>query len=129
MVLKVYVFGNPLVKKDSMPLKLLPELRKAFPKIEFQEMDPMEGMEKLGRNLIILDTVKGIKGVQLIEDLKSLEGRKIFSLHDMDLGFHLKLLKKMGILNRVRIIGIPPGMKKQDALRGVKRILLNLSNS
>ena len=46
--MKVFVFGNPLVEKDSLVLKMLPELRRRFPEIEFQEVDPTEGLEKHG---------------------------------------------------------------------------------
>jgi len=60
--LRIYVFGNLLVKEDSSSLKLLPELQKKFPKIEFIVVDPNENFPPAGeKDLIILDTVLGIK--------------------------------------------------------------------
>ena len=37
--LKILVFGNILVKKDSLALRLIPKLQKLFPNFEFIESD------------------------------------------------------------------------------------------
>ena len=34
---KILIFGNPIVKEDSMPLKLKAKLENRFPDIEFKE--------------------------------------------------------------------------------------------
>ena len=47
--MRVLVLGNPLIPEDSLPLKLLPKLRKKFPRIEFVEFDPNEDIEEIGR--------------------------------------------------------------------------------
>ncbi len=44
--MKILVFGNILVKKDNLALKLLPRLREKFPNIIFKEFDPTENLEK-----------------------------------------------------------------------------------
>jgi len=69
----IYVFGNPLVKEDSLPLKLIGKLRKEFPSLEFKEFDTVEDLTE--RELNIIDTVKGIKKVELIEDQERQECR------------------------------------------------------
>lgn len=112
----IYVFGNPLVKEDSMPLKLIDKLRKEFPYVEFKEFDTVEDFE-LEKELNIIDTVKGIKKVELIEDIDKIITNKIYSMHDFDLGYNLKLLKRMKMIEKVRIFGIPSGMKEKEALK------------
>jgi Ni,Fe-hydrogenase maturation factor len=112
----IYVFGNPLVKEDSMPLKLIGRLRKEFPYIEFKEFDTVEDLD-LEKELNIIDTVKGIKKVELIEDIDKIITDKIYSMHDFDLGYNLKLLKKMKMIEKVRIFGIPSNMKEKEAMK------------
>jgi Ni,Fe-hydrogenase maturation factor len=112
----VYVFGNPLVKEDSMPLKLIDKLRKEFPYIEFKEFDTVEDLD-LEKELNIIDTVKGIKKVELIEDIDKIVTDKIYSMHDFDLGYNLKLWKKMKMIDKVRIFGIPSNMKEKEAMK------------
>ncbi|MBI3366734.1 hypothetical protein HY041_03850 [Candidatus Roizmanbacteria bacterium] len=107
--MKIYIFGNPLVQEDSIPLQILPELKKRYPKIEFIVTDPNENFPpKEEENLVIIDTVIGIKRPTLL-DLDNFEkqSKTPISPHDYDLLFHLLLLKKMKRLNEVMIVGIP----------------------
>jgi len=112
----IYVFGNPLVKEDSLPLKLIDKLRKKFPSLQFKEFDTVEDLD-LEKELNIIDTVKGIKKVELIEDIDKIITKKIYSMHDFDLGYNLKLLKKMRMIDKVRIFGIPSNMKEKEAMK------------
>ncbi|MFH0737604.1 MAG: hypothetical protein V1827_03535 [Candidatus Micrarchaeota archaeon] len=105
--MKVLVFGNPLVAQDSIALEMVPGLRERFPAIEFKEFDPTENLEKEGRDLVILDSAMGITEVTLIEDAGSLELSNRYSMHDLDLPITLKLLKKVGAIDSVRIIAVP----------------------
>ena len=61
------------------------------------------------RYVVLLDTVQGIQDVSLIEgdriDELSLSPRG--SVHDFDLTFQLRYLKKLNKLEKVTIIGIP----------------------
>ena len=117
----VYVFGNPLVKEDCLPLKLIGKLRKEFPSLNFKEFDTVEELQE--RELNIIDTVKGIKKVELIEDIDKIITDKIYSMHDFDLGYNLKLLKKMKMIDKVRIFGIPMNMKKEKAFLELAKLL------
>jgi len=123
--MKLLVFGNPLVEKDNLALKLLPKLRKQFPQIEFKEFDPTENLEAEIENkkLFILDVVEGIENVMVINNLDKINIIKSCSMHDFDLAYNLKLLKKIGKLKEVEIIGVPMGMKEKEAMREVKKIL------
>ncbi len=109
--MRIYVFGNPLIKEDSLPLKLISQLKKIFPKIEFVTADPNENFPpKNEKDLVILDTIKGIKEPIILDldDFNNQSSAKTpISPHDYDLLFHLLLLKKLKRVNKILIIGIP----------------------
>jgi hypothetical protein len=117
----IYIFGNPLVKEDSLPLKLIDKLREEFPSLIFKEFDTVEDLE--GREFNIIDTVKGIKKVELIEDIDKIITDKIYSMHDFDLGYNLKLWKKMKMIDKVRVFGIPMDTKEKKAFEQLKEII------
>ncbi len=106
MVKNVYICGNPLVNDDSMPFRILKDLKAAFPEINFLDFDPTENFPD-DDPLFIIDTVVGISGVKVIEDVDGFENAPHFSLHDADLAFHLKMMKKLGKLPKIKIFGVP----------------------
>ena len=125
--LRFFCFGNPLVKKDSMPLFLMDDLRKEFPGVEFLEAGGPEDIEGRGE-INIIDTAEGISKVSDI-GIDDIEEHKCCSLHDFDLAMSLKLLKKMGKLKAVRIIGIPSGYSKKKALGELKARIKDIISS
>lgn len=126
--LKVLVFGNILVEKDNIVLKIMPDLKKEFPEIEFKELDANEDLQKQGKELKIidvaedLDKVKGIK-ISSLEDFNRILTNKVYSMHDFDLGYNLKLLKKMNLIDEVEIICVPMNIKEKEALNQIQLIL------
>ena len=110
--MKVYIVGNPLVKVDSLPFKLLPKLRKEFPEVRFEEADPTENFIP-ENDSIIIDTVVGIDHVRLFTDLDEFAQFHSVSAHDYDLSLHLQLLKKLGKITSVSILGIPNDVNAQ----------------
>lgn len=120
----IFVFGNPLVREDSLPLKLIDKLRKEFPSLEFKEFDTVEDLD-FDKELNIIDTVKGIKKVELIEDVDKIITDKIYSMHDFDLGYNLKLLKKMKMIDKVRIFGVPIKIDKKKAFSELRKIIIS----
>jgi Ni,Fe-hydrogenase maturation factor len=105
------------LEQDSLPLKLIDDLKQRFGDIEFIEFDPTEeNLEKEGRNLNIIDTVEGIDRVVLLNDIEKIKTQKVYSMHDFDLGYNLKLLKKLGSIDSVRIFGVPMNIGKKEAL-------------
>ena len=120
--MRILVFGNPLLKEDSLPLKLLPALRKEFPAVEFDEADPADiDMEK-GR-IVVVDTAKGIDRVMLVEDANKLQDYKLLSAHGLGLAEMLALMKAAGRQVQVKIICVPQGMPQQKALADVTKLL------
>lgn len=104
---RVYLFGNPLLPFDSLPLRLAPRLQAALPEFEFIVADPNENLKPVDKELLIIDTIEGINEVMIIDDIDKIKTESIYTLHDFDLGFNLKLLKKIGELEKVKIIGVP----------------------
>ena len=119
----IHIFGNPLLDFDNLPLKLAPELQKLFPNISFVVADPNENIEPLNGELTIIDAVEGIDKVMLIDDLRQLKTEKIYSLHDFDLAFNLKLLKKIGKLNKIKIIGVPMEGNEKEILDQLVKVI------
>lgn len=122
---KIYVFGNPLLKEDSLPLILLPKLKEKFKNIKFIELDSTENLPE-EKNLVIIDTIINASKVVILKDLDKINFEKRCSLHDCDLGFNLKLMKKMGKIRDVTIIGVPPSIKEKIALKEISEIISSL---
>ncbi len=122
----VLAFGNPYVEEDSLAVDIADFfLKHPVPGVEFHKcIAPDEIMNYLDKDFFILDVVAGIDDVMLIEDIDSLANEPKASVHDFDLGFFLRMMKELGSLDSVRIIGIPKkssnDLDKQavDDLRG-----------
>jgi len=127
--MRILVFGNALVEDDSTPILMLPQLKNTFPEIEFREFDTSEDLEKETGDLVILDTVKGIKKVKIFTDIDSFTDSPRYSLHDFDLLFSLKLLKKMKLVKKVTIIGVPSNKVRkktiEDVSNAIKKLILS----
>jgi Ni,Fe-hydrogenase maturation factor len=108
--MKIYVFGNEYVAEDKRAIEVARELEGAIEDISFVFVRPNEDVPFVNeRQVVILDTVQGIQGVALIEgdriDGLTLSPRG--SVHDFDLAFQLRYLKKLGKLGEITIVGIP----------------------
>ncbi|MEM5790916.1 MAG: hypothetical protein QXP77_02630 [Candidatus Aenigmatarchaeota archaeon] len=120
--MRIYILGNPLLREDSIALKIAKKLSKKFPEIEFKEFDVVEDLEE-SENLYLMDVVKGLEEVKIIQDFDCVETKKIFSLHDYDLGYEIRLLKKIGKIKKVFLIAIPFGKDKKGVEAQVHLIL------
>ncbi|PIY72002.1 hypothetical protein COY87_03185 [Candidatus Roizmanbacteria bacterium CG_4_10_14_0_8_um_filter_33_9] len=126
--LRIYVFGNTFVKEDIGALLIMPVLQRKFPEIQFILTDPNEDFPpKKEKDIIILDTVKGISSTTLLDftNLQNIEKTPI-SPHDYDLLLHLLLLKKMGKINSVKIIGLPMYLVIKKELNKTIQIISSL---
>lgn len=121
----IYVIGNPLVKYDSLPLKLIPFLKTSFPAAEIIEADVNENFLPK-KNSVIIDTVVGVDNVTLFTTLTDFTGPRLVTPHDYDLGFHLRLLQKLKKINKFSIIGIPQGKPERVIKLELARIIKKL---
>ncbi len=103
----VFIFGNPDLPEDSLPLRLLPALRAAFPDVAFEVLDPNEEWE-VPRHVVIIDTVVNLAEVAVFHDLSAFIAAPRVTCHDFDAYANLLLLKKLGKIEEVTIIGVPP---------------------
>jgi Ni,Fe-hydrogenase maturation factor len=110
----VYVFGNPDIAVDATPVELLPFLRERFLDVEFLFLDPNDEWE-IPDPLIIIDTVMGIKDIHIFYGLDEFVKTPSVSVHDFDALSQLRLLKKLGKLGQVIIIGVSPLLPMKEA--------------
>jgi len=108
--MKAYVFGNEYVAEDKRAIEVARELQDTVEGISFVFVNPNEDAPFVNeRHVVILDTVQGIQDVVLV-DGDELDGLLLSprgSVHDFDLAFQLRYLKKLGKLGEVTLIGIP----------------------
>lgn len=112
---EIYITGNALADFDNTPIKLIQTLQKELPTVKFTIIDPNENLKPNNGNLFIIDTVINLNEVTIITDIDWIELSPSYSLHDLDLGFNLKLLKKLGKLRQAVIFGVPAEMDEHTA--------------
>lgn len=121
---KVFVLGNPLVKNDSLPIQILPKLRQRLPDLQFIHIDPTEEYpQKPAQDLIIIDTVLGIKSVTSFNDLNHWYRSPRVTVHDFDLPVSLGLAKKLGKIKSLKVIGVPPKGDKKKIINQIVNLL------
>jgi Ni,Fe-hydrogenase maturation factor len=108
--MNVYVFGNEHVAEDIRAIEVAQELQNTVEDVSFVFVNPNEDVPFANEpRVVILDTIQGIQDVALVEgdaiDRLTLSPRG--SVHDFDLAFQLRYLKKLGKLGEVTLIGIP----------------------
>ena len=108
--MNVYVFGNEYVAEDIRAIEVARELQNTVEAVSFVFVGPNEEVPFADEpRVVILDTIQGIQDVALVEgdqiDRLTLSPRG--SVHDFDLTFQLRYLKKLGKLGDVTVIGIP----------------------
>ncbi|MDD5109744.1 MAG: hypothetical protein PHI63_00835 [Patescibacteria group bacterium] len=120
--MEIFVFGNPDLPGDALPLQLLPKLRQQFPTVQFQVVDPNEEWA-VPERLVVLDTVVGVDRVTVFSDLKKFVPAPNVTLHDFDAYANLRYLQKLGHIKEVLIIGVPPAADPEHTFRAVTEIL------
>ena len=108
--MKVYVFGNEDVPEDRKAIEAAQRLDRAMDDVSFIFVKPNEDVPFVNEgHVVILDTMHGIQDVAVIEgdkiDELILSPRG--SVHDFDLAFQLRYLRKINKLREVTIIGVP----------------------
>ena len=123
---KIFVFGNEDLEQDNLPLRILPELQKQFPDIEFIVKDPNEEWEIEGeKEIIVLDTALGIEEVTVFESLENFAKAPRVGVHDFDALTNLKFLQKLGKIKKIKIIAVPQDLNESEA---VEKIVNKLSD-
>jgi hypothetical protein len=113
--MQVYVFGNPDIEMDSLPLRLMPKLREALPLHSFINLDPNEDWD-VPRHMVIIDVVVGLAEPRVFLGLEHFMKAPRMTCHDFDAYANLLLLKKIGQIDDTTILGLPPGYDESKAL-------------
>lgn len=121
----IFVFGNQDISQDALPLRILEGLKKLFPDAQFKTLDPNEEWEA-PEELTIIDTVIGINRVKIFSDIDQFFNPPRISPHDFDVASHLKYLKKLGKIKKIKIIGIPPTISEEEAIKEIGAILRSI---
>ena len=119
----VWLFGNPDLAIDAIPVQLKDRLAAAFPSITFVHKDPLDEWDDAPDPLILIDTVKGIDRVTLFNSLDQFTHSPTVTMHDYDLGMQLAFLQKLGKLPRLTIIGVPPQLTPDVAFTQISDAL------
>lgn len=110
--MKISIFGNPDVKEDNAAIKLIPSLKKKYPKTEIKIEDPAGGLEPAD-DWLIVDVCAGIKEITEFTDLDKFEALRRVSVHDYEVVTELKLLKKLGKIKKLTILAIPKPVRRK----------------
>jgi Ni,Fe-hydrogenase maturation factor len=108
--MKVYVFGDKDVPGDEGAIEVAEGLGGAVDGVSFVFVEPNEDVPFVDEEtVVILDVVHGIREVALIsgDDIDCFASPSRGTVHDFDLAFQLKYLKKIGRLGEVYVVGIP----------------------
>jgi len=108
--MKVYVFGNEDYEGDNRAFDVAKYFEHKLKNVEFVTVKPNEDVPFIDeKHVVILDAIEGIDNVMEVkdDDLEKLVLPPRSSVHDFDLGFQIKYLKKIGKLGKVTIIGLP----------------------
>jgi ADP-heptose:LPS heptosyltransferase len=119
---QIWIFGNPDLEQDSLPLKILPKLKKQLPNIDFVVKDPNEEWD-LPKHLTIIDTIHGLKKITVFTSLKDFSIVPRLTMHDFDLLTNLRWLSKLDKLPPFTIIGIPLKAKEKEIINNILNIL------
>lgn len=104
--MKISVFGNQDLEEDNAAIKLIPELKKKYPRAEIKIEDPSGGLEP-SDDWLIVDACQGIDKITEFEDLDRFESLRRVSVHDYEVITELKLLKKLGKIKKLKILAVP----------------------
>jgi len=111
MMKHILVIGNEFLKEDNLAIEVAKSLKLKDVKFHIlKDVDEVINFE----DVIILDVVKDLKEIKVFNNLDNFKLVKSVTSHDLDLAFHLKLLKEMGQLKNVRIIGLPQNANLEE---------------
>ena len=126
MVRRVLVFGNPYLEDDSLAVDVASQL--SLPGVEFKVTSELNDLLEEEYDCI-LDVAYGVPRVVTIDDPDMLVEHPLMSLHDYDVGFFIKLMRKLGKLEDVSIVAIPAGYDLDLAIVEVSSLLMRKNTS
>ena len=118
----VLCFGNEFIKEDALAKEIADEI--TIPNVEFKKCDSVgDVFAYKDYNIFIMDVVKNAKDVMVFDDIDKLNAPQLYSLHDFDLSFFLKLMKGIGKMNKIKIIGLPMKGDKKEIIAKLTELI------
>ena len=114
----VMVFGS---HSDPQAWEMSDVLKKEYSDTVFIKTNNPQDVLNVKGDVVILDVVKGLDNARFVS-IKDLKKREIFTAHDFDVGYFLKMLDENGIISNLRIIGIPEKWD-EETVKDVKKLL------
>jgi hypothetical protein len=74
-------------------------------------------------DIFVVDVVRGLENISVFRKASDFAKIRSATAHDMDLGTFMHVLEGMGWLQKLKIIGLPADIKKEDAIREIERII------
>lgn len=119
--------GTQIEPFDAVPLSLVEFVQKKFPEDIIIHYDPTEELEsEQTEQIILIDTVIGIDTLTVFASAEHFLLSPRVSVHDYDLPLTLGLLKKLGKLPEVKIIGIPVGVNVKTLPEKITSLLQSI---
>jgi len=122
----VLCFGS-YVEGDDLAFEIYDSLKGRVPGknlVKCQSPFELAGHLDAGE-VIILDVVKGIDKVRIFNNIDDFKNTQTVTVHDLDLGFFIKLLENMKEAT-FKIIGIPFGKKKEEVMKDVRTLIASV---
>ena len=119
----VLCFGNEFIKEDALAKEIVDEIK--LENVEFKKCNAVDEVfsYKDYENVLVLDVVRNANKVIFFDDIDKLQAHDMYSLHDFDLSFFLKLMKNIGKIKNIKIIGIPQKGNKELIKAEIIRLL------
>jgi hypothetical protein len=119
MIHKIFIVGNDINPTDSIPIKILPELKIKYKNIIFELFDPTEDINNENKSLILIDSVLNLDRVTIFSDINNFICSPRFSVHDYDLMLDLSIQIKLKKIDKIIIIGVPSMMSEKEAFQQI----------
>jgi Ni,Fe-hydrogenase maturation factor len=117
----VLCFGSKILEGDDTALKVCEVLKKSRPELNVKVCDDPYEIMNYEETVIIVDVVKDLDRSRFI-DLSSVKERKIFTTHDLDLSFFLKIFAEVKP-RKISILGIPWKKPLDEVIADVEKLL------
>lgn len=119
--------GSLINDKDALPLSIYKQISENFPRDTVIQYDPTEELDTAGySDIILIDTIIGINTITVYSDINQFQLSPRVTVHDYDLPLTLGILKKLGKLPEVKIIGIPPNAQPATFAPTIISLLLSI---
>lgn len=121
---KIIVCFGSYEEGDNLAFEIYDYLKDKVKNADIEKcMNPFQLAEYMERpRLLIIDAVRGIEKVRLFEGVDEFKKTQSVTIHDLDLGFLMKMLERFREAD-FKILGVPLGSKKDDVLPDVMEII------